>query len=143
MYKLLKMVTGEPLQILREDTELMSIKFYSQTLWTTLNVSLLDKKLGEAFIFAMQGRDATWSSVDDPTPLRPAPKSEATNRLPFLSIKRKTWQSLANRPDGPETDPEHRPFSDLPLPDHLVDQRCVVFLVSYFFFFASFHSVPP
>lgn len=56
MYKLLKMVTGEPLQILREDTELMSIKFYSQTLWTTLNVSLLDKELGEAFIFAMQGR---------------------------------------------------------------------------------------
>lgn len=52
----------------------MSIKFYSQTLWTTLNVSLLDKKFGEAFIFAMQGRGATWSSVDDPTPLRPAPK---------------------------------------------------------------------
>lgn len=66
MYKILKKMIAEPLQILQEDTELMSIKFYSQTLWTTLNVSLLDKKLGEAFIFAMQGRGAT--------PLRPAPK---------------------------------------------------------------------
>lgn len=74
MYKMLKKMIGEPLQILEEDAELMSIKFYSQTLWTTLNVSLMDKKLGEAFIFAMQGRSATWSSVDDPTPLRPAPK---------------------------------------------------------------------
>lgn len=53
MYKLLKMTFGEPVQILEEDTELMSIKFYSQTLWTTLNVSLLDKKLGEAFIFSL------------------------------------------------------------------------------------------
>lgn len=43
------MTLGEPLQILEQDTELMSIKFYSQTLWTTLNVSLLDKKFGEAF----------------------------------------------------------------------------------------------
>lgn len=74
MYRLLKMTIGELLQILEEDTELMSIKFYSQTLWTTLNVSLLDKKLGRPSIFAMQGRGATWSSVDDPTPLRPAPK---------------------------------------------------------------------
>lgn len=70
---MLKKMIGEPLQILKT-RNLMSIKFYSQTLWTTLNVSLLDKKLGEAFIFAMQGRGATWSSVDDPTPLRPAPK---------------------------------------------------------------------
>lgn len=44
MYKLLKMMAGEPLQIFEEDTELMSIKFYSQTL-CTLNASLLDKKL--------------------------------------------------------------------------------------------------
>lgn len=46
MYRLLKITIAEPLQILEQDTELMSIKFYSQTLWTTLNVSLLDKKLG-------------------------------------------------------------------------------------------------
>lgn len=47
------------MQILEQDTELMSIKFYSQTLWTTLNVSLLDKKLGEAFVlrYARTGRD--------------------------------------------------------------------------------------
>lgn len=53
------MTLGEPLQILEQDTELMSIKFYSQTLWTTLNVSLLDKKFGEAFNlrYARTGRD--------------------------------------------------------------------------------------
>lgn len=59
MYRLLKMTIGELLQILKEDTGSMSIKFYSQTLWTTLNVSLLDKKFGEAFKlhYARTGRD--------------------------------------------------------------------------------------
>lgn len=135
MYKLLKMTFGEPVQILEEDTELMSIKFYSQTLWTTLNVSLLDKKLGEAFIFSLckgESRPGPRSTTQRPSS-RPPNQRQPTGP-PFLSINRKTWQSLANRPDGPETDPEQRPFSDLPLLELLVNQRCPLFWVRCFFF---------
>lgn len=69
----------------------MSIKFYSQTLWTTLIVSLLVKKLGEApSLFAMQARRRPGPRSKTQRP-RPAPnKRQSTDSLFFCSINRKT-----------------------------------------------------